>query len=175
MKQSLVTCLILSVIAFTACKKNVGTGSNSLHEGGDVDAPTADFALYQLDSAKVYTFTQGKIDTLSSQFVPDYIIPMQEGVSTRAYKGKVILKYTGSASKFRVVYTGDATHVYVADPASPPAGVTGSQSGVNFTGDVFAYNYPVAGTYTITVISSNEGDKGRDIVRSVASKKIILR
>jgi hypothetical protein len=175
MKKLMFSTILISIAAFVGCtKKDVTAGSTARHDNTSVTAPTADFLLYQLDSAKVYTFSQGKIDTLSNLFASDYFLPLAEGTSTRVYKGKVIVKYTGSTSDYRVVYTGDPSHIYVADPANPPAGTTGSQSGVNFPGDIYTYNY-APGSYTVTVISSNGGDKGREIVRSIASKRIIVR
>ena len=71
------------------------------------------------------------------------------------------------------VLTGDSAHIYV-DPSNP-GNVTTAQSGVNFPNDYFVYTYKAAGTYPVTVVSSNVSFTGKDLKKSLVTKTIVLQ
>lgn len=175
MKKLFIASLVLTTIAFYSCEKeSVYSGSSSIHDNADVDVPVASFEVYQLDSTKVLTYTKPRIDSVSAILASGFFTPLPEEVSTKVYNKRVVVKYTGSAANSRIIYTGDTLHMYVSDPSKPPVGAVSSQSGVNYTGNIYYYDYLKKGTYTISVLSTNVGDKGRNIVRSVATKTIII-
>ncbi len=154
MKKILLSSLILANITFSSCKKDVSINSTASRDNSDVSTPTASF-------------------TVTARDATGNRITVEEGVAVSART--VTIRYTGTPTDYKAVYPGDASRVYIANPSNPPANVTGPQSGLTFTADSLTHTYAAAGTYPITVIASNIGDKGRVINRSVVSKTIILR
>jgi hypothetical protein len=167
--------ILISITITNSCKKDyTALKSTTVSSNTNVATPTACVTISALDSTKVSTFSAAKIDSIIKAQATDYFVSVPEGTAVSVYKRILLFKNCGSSSDYKVVYTGDPSHIYVADTSKLPVGVVGTQSGVNF-GDTLRYTYSGAGTYPITVISTNIGDKGRTISRSVVTKTIIVK
>ncbi len=161
MKKIFVAFLVLTAI-FYSCSKSEDAGM-----------PTACFNVSGLDSSKVAALSQITIDSIIRVNAPGYFVDITEGTPVKAYKRTLIFRYCGSASAFRSIYTGDATHIYV-DPANP-GNITAAQSGVNFPNDYFVYSYSAPGSYPITVMTSNVSHTGKDVKTATVTKTIVLQ
>ena len=135
--------------------------------------PTACFNMSGLDSSKVAGLSPITIDSIIKVNAPGYFVDVPEGTPVKVYKRMLIFRYCGSASPFRSIYTGDATHIFV-DPANP-GNITAAQSGLNFPNDYIVYSYTGPGTYPITVVTSNVSHTGKDIKAATATKTIVLQ
>ena len=161
MKKIFLAVVVIAAILYSCSKKE------------EAPMPTACFNVSALDSSKVATLNQVTIDSIIKVNAPGYFIDVAEGTSVKAYKRTLIFRYCGSASPFRSIYTGDATHIYV-DPANP-GNITAAQSGVNFPKDYIVYSYTAAGTYPVTVVTSNVSHTGKDLKTATVTKTIVLQ
>jgi flagellar capping protein FliD len=151
MKKILLSCLVLCSISFSSCEKDNSISSTTTKDKKDVPTPTASF-------------------TVTARDANGTTITLEEGVPVTART--VIIRYTGSATDYKAVFPGDASRTYIPNPSTPPAT---AQSGLTFASDSLSHTYAAAGTYPITVVATNVGDKGREIKRSVVTKTITLR
>jgi hypothetical protein len=163
MKKILIAAFGLSVIGYFSCNKNDDPAS----------VPVACFTASGLDSSKVATLSQATIDSIIKVQAPGYFINVDEGTPVKIYKRMLVIRYCGSVSNFKSLYTGDASHIFV-DPSNP-GNVTTAQYGVNFPNNYFVYSYSAAGTYPVTVVSSNVSFTGKDLKRNVVTKTITLQ
>jgi hypothetical protein len=171
----LCSALLGGITIINSCKKDyTALGSSTVNSNTSVATPSTCFTISALDSSKVSTFNAAKIDSIIKAQASDYFVSVPEGTAISAYKRILLFKNCGTPSDYRIVYTGDPSHIYVADTSKIPTGVTGTQTAISF-GDTLRYTYPAAGTYPITVISTNVGDKGRTTNRSVVTKTVILK
>jgi hypothetical protein len=162
MKKILVLVFVIATFGYISCDKSE-----------TADAPVASFTASVLDSSKVAGLSQISIDSLIKANAPGYFIDIVDGTPVKAYKKMVIFRYGGSSTKFRALYTGDSSHIYV-DPSNP-GNVTTAQSGVDFPNDYLVYTYKVLGTYPSTVVSTNVSSTGKDVKRAVATKTLVLQ
>ena len=154
MKKFVLIPTIIAVFFFTGCDRDViSLESTSWENNSNNETPAASFEV----SAKTTTGT---------------IVPVVEGTPVAARE--VTIKYTGTPTDYKAVFTGDAGHVYIDDPANPPAGITTNQFGQNIK-DSLTYTYAAAGTYTIVVISTVVNNRGRDVKKAIAKRRITLQ
>jgi hypothetical protein len=174
-KLLLCSAVLISITICNSCKKDyTALESTTVSSNKNVATPSTCFTISALDSTKVATFSAAKIDSIIKAQATSYFVSVPEGTAVSVYKRILLFKNCGTSSDYKVLYTGDPSHIYVADTSKLPAGVTGTQLAINF-GDTARYTYPAAGTYPITVISTNVGDKGRIINRSVVTKTVMLK
>lgn len=154
MKKTVLFSAFISAMFLAGCDRDViSLESTSWSNNANDETPTASFDV----TAKTLTGT---------------VVPVVEGTPVAARE--VTIKYTGTPTFYKAVYMGDAGRIFIDDPANPPAGVNKPQAGQSL-GDSITHTYSAAGTYEIVVVSNIVNDKGRDVKRAIARKRITLQ
>src|ERR1043165_9564538 len=98
MKKLLTALLIVSAIGFVSCQK------------GNLAKLNASMTISGLDSSKVALLDSTRIDSIVRVQAPGYFVSVDPGVPVSIYKRMLIIRYYGTPSDYRVIYTGDAGH-----------------------------------------------------------------
>ena len=185
------TVLLICTICFWACKKETASMPSACFTANRVDSDKVkryDSSLikaylnqeigtpqYSIDSFYLYSKMDSihkvKVDSIVKIYADSFFVAVTD-TTNPIYKQPLFFKYCGSDSKYRVIWTGDAGHIY-HDKDSVGAVQTGVEFPVTTTW--FTQKYTSAGTFNVVVISSNLADYGNDIQRSVATIPIKLK
>lgn len=144
------------LIVSSSCKKSSET-------------PSVSFTASALDSAKVSTLSAFVINGIIQNHIDSFFVSVFPNTPTRVYNKTLYFKYTGGGSDFKVIYTGDASHIY--DPKNDST----ANSAVTFPDGWYSYKYPKADTFRVTVLANNVENSGKDIHSGKLTQNFIIK
>lgn len=148
---------VLTILMITwSCKKSLET-------------PAVSFTASALDSAKVSSLSSFEINSIIQNHTDSFFVSVSPNTPTRVYNKTLYFKYTGGGADFKVIYTGDVSHVY--DPSNDSTANTAAV----FPDAGYYYKYPKSDSFRVTVVSSNVNDGAKDTKRGVLTQLYIIK
>ncbi len=139
-----------------ACKKTTET-------------PSVSFSVSALDSAKVSTLSAFAINNIIQNHIDSFFVSVNPNTPTSVYNKTLYFKHNGGGSDFRVIYTGDASHIY------SPLNDSVANTAVTFPENGFYYKYPKSDTFRVTVVSTNVVVGKNELKRSILTQAYIIK
>ncbi len=158
MKKISISLFFISTLLIVSwsCKKSSNT-------------PTVSFVASALDSAKVSTLTSFAINNIIQNHIDSFFVSVLPNIPTRIYNKTLYFKYTGDGSDFKVIYTGDVSHIY--DPQNDSTANTAAI----ISNGWYSYQYPKSDTFHVTVLANNVANGGKDIHRGKLTETFIIK
>ena len=139
-----------------ACKKTTET-------------PSVSFSVSALDSAKVSTLSAFAINNIIQNHIDSFFVSVNANTPTRIFNKTLYFKYTGGSSDFKVIYTGDVSHVY------SPGNDSTVNTAVTFPDSWYSYKYPKSDTFRVTVVSTNVVVGKNDLKKTILTQPYIIK
>ena len=133
------------------------------------DTPSVSFTASALDSAKVSTLSAFAINGIIQNHIDSFFVSVFPNTPTRVYNKTLYFKYTGGGSDFKVIYTGDVSHIY--DPKNDSTANTGA----SFPDGWYSYQYTKSDTFHVTVLANNIANGGKDIHSGKLTETFIIK
>ncbi len=133
------------------------------------ETPSVRFTASALDSAKVSTLSAFAVNGIIQNHIDSFFVSVLPNTPTRVYNKTLYFKYTGGGSDFKVIYTGDASHIY--DPKNDST----ANSGAILPQGWYSYKYPKADTFRVTVLANNVANGGKDVQSGKLTETFIIK
>ncbi len=157
MKKISLSLLITTLLIISwACKKTTET-------------PSVSFSVTALDPTKVSTLSTFAINNIIQNHIDSFFVSVNPNTATSVYNKTLYFKYTGGVSDFRVIYTGDASHVY------SPGNDSTLNTGVSFPESWYSYKYPKSDTFRVSVVSTNVVAGKNDLKKAILTQAYIIK
>ena len=139
-----------------ACKKSTET-------------PSVSFSVSALDSAKVSSLSVFAINNIIQNHIDSFFVSVKANTPTRIYNKTLFFKYTGGGSDFKIIYTGDVSHVY------SPNNDSTANTAVTFPDGWYSYKYPKSDTFRVTVVSTNVVVGTNELKKAILTQPYIIK